>query len=188
MTPLSPAMEALYRGDNEKAQQLLADEPDVFEAAAFGRTEPLKRALVADPTAVRARAVDDFTALHLAAFFGHPAALKALIEEGADINAEATNSFVTRVRPLHSAAANGGLECSRLLLNAGADVNAQQGDGFTPLMEAAQVGDLELARMLLEAGADRSISREDGTSAESLAREAGQHALVELLRGHGSDV
>jgi uncharacterized protein len=183
MTPLSPAVEALYRGDNEKAQGLLSGEPDVFEAAAFGLIEPLKQMLVADPNAVRARAIDDFTALHLAAFFGHPAAIKALIEEGADVNAEATNSFVTRVRPLHSAAANGDRECSRLLLNAGADVNAQQGDGFTPLMEAAQVGDLELARTFLEAGADRSMSREDGTTAESLAREAGHKAVLELLRG-----
>jgi ankyrin repeat protein len=182
MTALSPAMEALYRGENDKAEQLLGDEPDLFEASAFGRTNRLKVILAADGSAALARASDDFTALHLAAFFGRSEAVEALIDAGADINAAATNSFVERVQPLHSAAANGDRECSRLLLDAGADINAQQGDGFTPLMEAAQVGDVELARMYLDAGADRGISRDDGTTAASLALDGGHDAVLELLR------
>src|SRR5207247_7722165 len=137
----------------------------------------------ADGGAAQARASDDFTALHLAAFFGHPGSVKALIDAGADVNAAATNSFVERVQPLHSAAANRDPDCSRLLLDAGADVNAQQGDGFTPLMEAAQVGDVELARMYLDAGADRGISRADGTTPASLARDGRHDAVLELLRG-----
>jgi len=183
MTALSPAMEALYRGDNDKAEQLLRDEPDLFEAAAFGRTKRLKQILAGDRSAAKARAPDNFTALHLAAFFGHPEAVKALIHAGADVNAIATNSFVERVQPLHSAAANGDPECSRLLLDGGAEINSQQGDGFTPLMQAAQVGDLELARMYLDSGADRRISRDDQTTAESLARDGGHDAVLELLRG-----
>jgi ankyrin repeat protein len=175
-------MEALYRGDSGGAEKLLSDEPDVFEAAAFGRTERLKQILASDPSAAKARAADNFSALHLAAFFGHADAVKALIDAGADVSAEATNSFVDRVQPLHSAAANCDRDCSRLLLDAGADVNAQQGDGFTPLMEAAQVGDIELARMYLAAGADPSIKREDGTSSESLARAGGHDAILELLK------
>jgi uncharacterized protein len=182
MTALSPAMEALYHGDTDKAQQLLSDEPDLFEAAAFGKTDRLKQILAGDPALVNARASDDFTALHLAAFFGHAAAVKALIKAGADVNAEASNSFVKRVQPLHSAAANRDHECSRLLLYAGADVNAEQGDGFTPLMEAAQVGDVELARTYLDAGADPSITRDDDTNAESLARDGGHDAVLDLLK------
>jgi ankyrin repeat protein len=183
MAALSPAMEALYHGDNETAEHLLPDKPDLFEAAAFGRTERLKQILAADVSAAQARASDDFTALHLAAFFGHPESVKALIAAGADVNAEATNSFVERVQPLHSAAANRDHDCSRLLLGAGADVNAQQGDGFTPLMAAAQVGDVELARTYLDAGADPGVSRDDGTTAASVARDSGHDAVFELLRG-----
>jgi uncharacterized protein len=181
MTAHSPAMEALYHDDHSKAQQLLSDEPDLFEAAAFGKTDRLKQILVGDPASVNARASDDFTALHLAAFFGHADAVKALIEAGADVKAEASNSFVERVQPLHSAAANRDQECSRLLLDAGADVNAQQGDGFTALMEAVQVGDLELARMYLDSGADASTTRDDGTNAEALARDGGHDAVLGLL-------
>jgi uncharacterized protein len=183
MTALSPAMEALYHGDNDTAEQLLPDEPDLFEAAAFGRTERLKQILAEDASAAQARAADDFTALHLAAFFGHPESVNALIDAGADVDAEATNSFVERVRPLHSAADNRDHDCSRPLLDAGADVNARQGDGFTPLMAAAQVGDVELARMYLGAGADPAIGRDDGTTPASLALEGGHEAVLELLRG-----
>ena len=180
MTALSPALEALYH-DKEKAEELLSEEPDVFEAAAFGRTKRLEQILASDPDAARARASDDFTPLHLAAFFGHTDAIRALIDAGADVSAEATNSFVESVQPLHSAAANRDRDCSRLLLDAGADVNARQADGFTPLMEAAQVGDAELAKMYLDAGADPSIRRDDGTTSESLARDGGHDAVLELL-------
>lgn len=182
MTALSPALEALYHGDNEKAEELLSDEPDLFEAAAFGRTKRLQEILASDAAAAMARASDDFTALHLAAFFGHADAVKTLLDAGADVSAEATNSFAKRVQPLHSAASSRDSDCSRLLLDAGADVNARQGDGFTPLMEATQVGDVELTKMYLDAGADASIRRDDGTTSESLARDGGHDAVLELLR------
>ncbi|MDX6491895.1 MAG: uncharacterized protein QOD43_2140 [Gaiellaceae bacterium] len=185
MAALSPAMEALYQGDKDKAEQLLPDAPDLFEAAAFGRIDRLERILSEDEGAAQARASDDFTALHLAAFFGHPEPVRALIDAGADVNATATNSFVDRVQPLHSAAATRNHESSRLLLDAGADVNAQQGDGFTPLMAAAQAGDLELTRMYLDAGADPAIGRDDGTTPASLASAGGHDAVLELLRAAG---
>jgi len=153
MADVSPALEALYRGEEAEAKRLLLAEPDVFEAAAFGLHPRLEELLRHDPELVRARAGDDFTPLHLAAFFGRPEAVAVLLGAGADVEAEATNSFLTRVRPLHSAAAGGHLECCRLLIAAGADVNARQGGGFTPLAAARQNGDDALADLLLGAGA-----------------------------------
>jgi uncharacterized protein len=182
MTEISPAMNALYHGGTEKGEQLLSDQPSVFEAAAFGRADDLRRIVAADPEAAQSRAPDDFTALHLAAFFGHAEAVKILLEFGASVNAEASNTFVSRVQPLHSAAANRDPACCRLLIEAGADVNAQQADGFTPLMEAAQEGDVELAKMFLDAGADPSIARDDGTDAMSLAETGRHQAIINLLR------
>jgi ankyrin repeat protein len=181
MNEVSPAMQALYRGERHQGEALLPPEPDIFEAAGFVLTDRLREILSTEPSAVHARAPDDFTPLHLAAFFGHPDGVRVLLEAGADTEAETTNSFVRAVRPLHSAAANRDVECCRLLLDAGADVNAMQADGFTPLMEAAQAGDLTLARLLLDAGADPKTRSADGTTAETLARDGGHQHVLDLL-------
>jgi ankyrin repeat protein len=159
---LSPAMHALYRGEIGKAEALLRDEPNVFEAAAFGREERLMELLEGDPGLARAFSVDGFTALHLAAFFGHAKAVRLLLEAGADPNAVGTSEQIGPVQPLHSAAATGRLECARLLLERGANVNSRQGGGFTALHAAAASSDVKLARLLLAAGADPSARTDDG--------------------------
>jgi ankyrin repeat protein len=181
MSAITPAMQALYLGDVEKGEKLLSPEPSTFEAAAFGRSERLSEILAAQPMEVQARAADDFTPLHLAAFFGQLDSVRVLVEAGADLEAEATNTFVRQVRPLHSAVAGRSVECCRLLIAAGADVNATQGDGFTPLMEAAQVGDAVLAKLLLDFGADIKAHKADGTTAEVLARDGGHEEVLDLL-------
>lgn len=159
---LSPALHALYRGETAGATSLLPDQPNVFEAAAFGREERLEELLEGDPGLARAFSGDGFTALHLAAFFGHAEAMQLLLDRGADPNAVATSAQVGPVQPLHSAAATGRLECARLLLAHGADVNARQGGGFTALHAAAASADAELARLLLAAGADATAKTDDG--------------------------
>jgi ankyrin repeat protein len=159
---LSPAMHALYRGETAEAKSLLPDEPNVFEAAAFGREERLGELLEDDPGLARAFSGDGFSPLHLAAFFGHAQAVRLLLDAGADPNAVGTSEQIGPVQPLHSAAATGRLECVRLLLAHGADVNARQGGGFTALHAAAASSDTELARLLLAAGADATARAEDG--------------------------
>jgi ankyrin repeat protein len=159
---LSPAMHALYRGETAVAETLLPDEPNVFEAAAFGREERVEELLESDPGLARSFSGDGFTALHLAAFFGHAEALRLLLDAGADPNAVGTSEQIGPVQPLHSAAATGRLECARLLLERGADVNARQGGGFTALHAAAASSDGELARLLLAAGADATAKTDDG--------------------------
>jgi ankyrin repeat protein len=159
---LSPALHALYRGETAEATSLLPDEPNIFEAAAFGREERLEELLESDPGLARAFSGDGFTALHLAAFFGHAEAVLLLLDGGADPNAVARSAQIGPVQPLHSAAATGRLECVRLLLANGADVNARQGGGFTALHAAAASSDTELARLLLAAGADATARADDG--------------------------
>jgi uncharacterized protein len=159
---LSPAMLALYRGETGEAEALLPNEPNVFEAAAFDREERLVELLAGDPGLARAFSGDGFTALHLAAFFGHAEAVRLLLDAGADPNAVGASEQIGPVQPLHSAAATGRLECARLLLDRGADVNARQGGGFTALHAAAASSDAELARLLLAAGADETAKADDG--------------------------
>lgn len=148
------ALEALYAGDAEKARSLLPpdDRLTVFEAAAFGRVEALRRILRDDPAQAVAFSEDGFTALHLAVFGEQKEAARLLIERGADVDALATGS-IARVRPLGTAAFVRSAPLMRLLLDAGADVNGAGEGGFTALDSAKQSGDEELVRLLLERGA-----------------------------------
>jgi uncharacterized protein len=147
---------ALYRGDAGAAEELRATrgELDVFEAAALGEVDELRRAIAADPAAVHAWSDDGFTPLHYAAFFGRPEAARLLVDAGADLEAPSRNDeFAKDARPLHSAAAGGERGVCRVLLEAGADPNATQHGGFTPLRQAEQNDDAELVELLRQHGA-----------------------------------
>jgi ankyrin repeat protein len=120
--PVSAALEALYNGDRDRAETLVApdDELPVYEAAAFGRVERLRRLLDDDPSAANAWSPDGFTALHLAIFGGSEEAVRLLLERGADPNALAT-SEIARVRPLGTAAFVRRPDLEEILLDGGAD-------------------------------------------------------------------
>jgi ankyrin repeat protein len=155
----SDALQALYHGDHEEAQRLLAadDELTIFDAAAFGRTDRLRALVAGDPQLVRAFSDDGFSPLHLALFGGQEEASRILIEAGADLNVRSTASFA-QVPPLGTAIFVGSLQLVRLLLDAGADVNAEGEGGFTPLDSAVLKGDDELVRELEAHGGRRGPS------------------------------
>jgi uncharacterized protein len=179
---LSELLAAVYRGDRDRVEELLAADPelDVFEAAAVGRIERLTALLDADPGLVSAWTEDGFTPLHLSAFFRQPEAARLLVERGALVDVVARNDEL-QVTPLQSAAAARQEETAALLLERGADPNAQQRGGFTALHAAAQHGDEPLARLLLARGADPSLAAEDGRTAADFARDGGHAELAALL-------
>ena len=155
---MSELLQAIYRGDQARADELLAGHPelDVFEAAAVGRTERLGDLIDEDPSLANVWAEDGFQPLGLASFFGRLEAARLLVERGAEVNSASRNDF--RVMPLHSAAATADpetrYELAKLLLEHGADPNARQQDDFTPLMAADQHEDERLRALLVEHGAD----------------------------------
>jgi ankyrin repeat protein len=153
---IGPILEALYKGERVHAQELAAEAAtlDVFESAALGNEARLEEILREDPELARAVSPDGFTALHYAAFFGSPEAVRALVTAGADLEARSTNQeFAPEATPLHSAAAAGRMDNAEVLLEAGANPNARQHGGYTPLMEAEQQGNLDLAELLIRHGA-----------------------------------
>jgi ankyrin repeat protein len=91
-------------------------------------------------------------ALHSAAFNGHEAVVKLLLNHGADINA------ADRIRQLPF---SGHEAIVRLLLNRGVDFKAIIHNGRTSLHFAAQNGHEAIVRLLLNRGADfKAISHD----------------------------
>ena len=119
---ISPALDALYNGDRERAETLVAPDEELpaYEAAAFGRVDRLRALLDDDAAAAKSWSPDGFTALHLAIFGGNEEAVRLLLDRGADPNMLAT-SEIARVRPLGTAAFVGRPDLEKILLEAGAD-------------------------------------------------------------------
>lgn len=179
---MSELLEALYRGDGDRVAELLAagGELDVFEAAAVGQTERLRKLLDDDPDLAATWTDDGFTPLHLAAFFRHPDAARLLVERGAPIDVVARNEEIA-VTPLQSAVTAQEEETAALLLSRDADPNYRHGGGFTPLQTAAHHGSEPLVELLLAHGADRTLADDAGRTPAAYAHAAGHEALAGRL-------
>ena len=73
---------------------------------------------------------------------------KALLEQGAQVNARQQDDFT----PLHAAAQNGQVEIAQLLLDFGAEVNARMSNSKTPLALAEEFNHAEVASLLKRRG------------------------------------
>jgi uncharacterized protein len=180
----SALMSALYRGHRALADEIAdalmssGQPPDVFAAAALGRTAALDAALTQEG-AVNSRAYDGWTPLHLAAFFGQRDAAERLLAAGASIDAVSTNSLANT--PLHAATAGGRTDVALLLIERGADVDAKDAGRHTPLHIAAENGDVPVVTALLARGGDpHAVDAEDKTP---LSRAAARNhtAIVDLI-------
>jgi uncharacterized protein len=183
----SPLLVAIYHGRADLAELLRSHGrvPDAFEAAALGDAERLREVLDAEPSAAAAFSGDGWTALHLAAFFGHEEALRLLLARGADPNAPSTNAM--RNTPLHAGLAGRlGIEGARRLVDAGADVHARQSGGYTLLQTAASRGAIDVIDLLLDGGADPDAASDDGRRAIDLARERGHADAAAHLVARGA--
>lgn len=167
-SPGSDLLEALYRGDRDALETALAAEPEltIFEAAAVGRLDRVHELLLLEAGFVDLWSPDGFTALHLAAFFGHEDVATELLKRGADVNAVSRNQL--GVQPINSAAAGNHTEVVRVLLDHGADPNARTATGFAPIHAAAHNGNDELYELLVGSGADQDAVTDDGRTVADL--------------------
>ncbi|EPE09633.1 ankyrin repeat protein [Ophiostoma piceae UAMH 11346] len=116
--------------------------------------------------------------------YGNEAAVRLLIESGADVNIH-SGYYGTA---LQAAADNGHEKIVRLLIESGADVNIQSGYYGTALQAAAKNGHEETVRLLIESGADINIQFKDHGSALQAAARSGHEGIVRLLIKSGADV
>lgn len=160
---------------------------DVFEAAATGNDVRLAEILESDPEAAHAFSPDGWTALHLAAAFGTPAAAEVLLKHGARVDAISNNP--QRNQPLHAALAlGGGVEMAALLLAHGADPNATQVGGYTPIFSAAAANRRDLVEVLLAADANPHLINDSGKTPTDYARERGHAEMAAWLETRHSPV
>jgi ankyrin repeat protein len=179
---ISALMQARYgfRPEIVELLQRAVGELDVFEAATLGDVPRLHALLANDPGLAKSFSSDGFTALQLAAFFGQPASVEALLQYAPDVNAVSHNPM--KVAVINAAAASRNLEIVKLVLAAGANPNAQQQAGYAALHEAAANNNVELAKALLNAGADPGVRTDAGLTAADMAKDKDHTEITEMLQ------
>lgn len=115
---------------------------------------------------------------------GDGAALRALVEQGADVNAAHGDGTTA----LHWVSYRNDVESADLLIRAGADANATNDVGATPLWAAALNGSAPLVRRLLAAGANPNGALLLGETVLMQAARTGNPEVVEMLLVAGADV
>ena len=123
-------------------------------------------------------AIEDCTALWVAAAKGHFDIVRLLIEQSAEVDGRTSNNST----PLRAAAVDGHLDIVRCLVENGADVNARNNFNSTPLMITCHSGHLDVASYLVKHGANINLQDDDGRSCLHYASKRGHVQVVcELL-------
>ena len=144
---------AMYHRQPDIARLLAAkrNDLDLPEACAVGDIDRVRRLVSSDGDVVNEFSSDGFAPVALAAYFGRPDIVEALIAAGAEVNAQSRNPM--KVAAIHAAVASKDARSVEILLRNGADPNLPQQDGITPLQAARMSKDEPIIRMLTEAGA-----------------------------------
>ncbi|MCY4601266.1 MAG: ankyrin repeat domain-containing protein [Acidobacteria bacterium] len=112
------------------------------------------------------------------------ASVRALLAEGADVNAAQPDGTTA----LHWAAHWDDYDTADLLIRRGADVNAENELGATPLWLSSVHGSASMIRLLLQAGADVNAALPSGETPLMTAARTGIVDAVEELLSNGADV
>lgn len=117
---------------------------------------------------------------------GDAAAVRELIQQGADVN-EAYGDGMTA---LHWAAQRGDFEIAQLLIAAGANLQAGTRIGhYTALHLASRTGSAPVVEALLKAGSEvNATTTNSGATPLHLAAESGNAEVIGLLTEHGADL
>ena len=115
---------------------------------------------------------------------GDRAALAALLQRKADVNAPQTDGATA----LHWAVYRDDLDAVDLLVRAGARLDTANPEGITPLAMACLYGNVSMINKLIKAGADVAQRGPNGQTLLMLAARNGQPEAINLLAAAGADV
>ena len=157
--PLSPLSVAIHKGFFSCAKFLLDKNANtevhgsgggtpLCDAALNGRSELCK--LLLEHSAEKNISIGADSILFLVASGGNLEIVKALVENGADI--DATNSEATTA--LQGASANGHMAVVAYLLRNGANIQHVNENGSTSILIASNYGFAEIVQLLIDKGAD----------------------------------
>jgi len=125
---------------------------EIIKAAKHGNVELAMTLLLSDRGLLDARDTDGSTPLHCAVWKGHLQMVEALVDAGADVNAQNENDH-WGTTPLHAAAHANQAGIAQLLIGRGANVNAKDREGRTPLFHTTFHKAKAVAKILEKHGA-----------------------------------
>jgi len=105
----------------------------------------------------------------LAAYTGDAAAVRGLVAEGADLDAQDAYGWTAlryAVRANHE-------DCVSTIIELGANIDLASASGRTPLMSAAGNGLSHMIRLLIKSGADRTLKNTAGQTAYDISLRGG---------------
>lgn len=200
------ALHKAAEAGHENLVQLLLEYGADVEAADVKGHSAIHRATISGKTGtVRlllrknahvSKAIDGRSPLHFAAEAGNEEIVTALLEAGAEVNAETyigdgdhwQMKFFAGRTPLHWAAQNGHVAVARVLLDHGADVNALNSTKRTPLQEAIMFCHAPMVKHLLKNGASVTIENDDGWTPLHEAAWQAPSQIAEMLLDHGAEI
>jgi len=112
------------------------------------------------------------------------AAIRALLNQGVDVNASRADGVTALLWAVHFS----DVETVDLLLNAGANVNAADDHGVTPLAAAVENNSAQLVQRLLAAGANPNAAQTSGMTPLMTAAHTGNVEVATALVARGADV
>jgi hypothetical protein len=130
------------------------------------------------------KGIASFTPLMEAASLGKLPEVSALLDKGADVNAQNADGYTA----LMVAALQGHADVVLLLIDKGADVNIKNGYGVTALWAVAGMGHPNVVRVLLDKGADVNTKNRNGVTALAMAAIKGHADEVSVFLSKGADV
>ena len=127
---------------------------------------------------------DGRTALHKAAEYNKPEAIRALLKAGADLDIQDNDGRTA----LHEAALQKNPEPTRALVKAGAAFDIQDNDGRTALHRAAEFNRSAVIHALAEAGANLNVQDNEGKTALHRAAIFDLPKVIHALAEEGANL